>query len=68
MSEYTERFTVVINEARQFSLLATTVEMPSGWRHAGFAGSEEACVSWVDERGDQPHQTTSTRSAPRGPA
>jgi MbtH protein len=43
------RFTVVVNDEDQYALYPDDRELPPGWRPAGFGGTEDECVTWVDE-------------------
>ena len=40
---------VVINDEEQYALFPQSLPLPAGWVEAGFAGSEDDCVSYVDE-------------------
>lgn len=39
---------VVVNHEDQYSLWPIGKAMPDGWRNAGFSGSQDACVEWVE--------------------
>jgi MbtH protein len=41
-------YQVLVNEAGQYSLFPAPLPIPGGWRAAGFSGSEDACVAFVD--------------------
>jgi MbtH protein len=48
-------FSVVINAEEQYSVWPLDRELPPGWRHAGKAGTREACLEhiatvWTDMR------------------
>lgn len=47
----TDRFAVLSNDSGQYGLHPADQEPPSGWRPAGFAGTEADCVHHVDEQG-----------------
>lgn len=40
---------VLINEEEQYGLYPAELPSPAGWREAGFLGSEEACMAYVDQ-------------------
>jgi MbtH protein len=41
---------VLINDEEQYGLFPQELAIPPGWREAGFSGSEEACVAYVDQQ------------------
>lgn len=43
------QWTVLINHEEQYGLFPQELAIPSGWREAGFSGSEEACIAYVDQ-------------------
>lgn len=43
------RWTVLINREEQYGLYPADRELPVGWRPAGFEGTEQECVTYVDE-------------------
>jgi MbtH protein len=43
------RYTVVINDEEQYSIWDETLPVPAGWRPTGFGGSEQDCVSHIDQ-------------------
>jgi MbtH protein len=45
----TQQWTVLINQEEQYGLFPQDLTVPAGWREAGFSGSEEACVAYVDQ-------------------
>lgn len=47
--EDTRTYRVVVNHEEQYSLWLEYKDIPNGWRDAGFIGSREACMAWVDE-------------------
>jgi len=42
-------YDVVINDEEQYSIWRLGREVPPGWTATGFRGSEEACLSHIDE-------------------
>jgi MbtH protein len=44
-----QTWTVLINEEEQYALFPAVLPVPGGWREAGFSGTEEACMRYVDE-------------------
>lgn len=46
MSE--RKFQVLINHEEQHALFPTELPVPDGWREAGFGGTEDECVEYVD--------------------
>jgi MbtH protein len=50
MTESTlSQLTVLVNDEEQYGLFPTVLQVPAGWREAGFSGTEEACMAYVDE-------------------
>lgn len=43
------RFEVLVNDEDQYGLFPASLPAPSGWRPAGFSGTESQCSAWVDE-------------------
>jgi MbtH protein len=43
------QWTVLINDEEQYGLFPLGLVVPSGWRTAGFSGTEEACIEYVDQ-------------------
>lgn len=41
-------YLVVVNDEEQYSIWSQDRELPAGWRHAGFAGSRDACLSHIE--------------------
>ncbi len=39
---------VIVNQEEQYSLWPLANPIPEGWSAAGFSGSHEDCVSYVD--------------------
>jgi MbtH protein len=48
MDAFTE-FTVVVNDEEQYSIWPTELDVPAGWRSTGKSGTQEECVSHIDE-------------------
>lgn len=40
---------VVVNDEEQYSIWPQGRELPAGWRPAGFAGTEDECLAYIDE-------------------
>lgn len=40
---------VVANEERQYAIWPVDIELPSGWKTVGRAGSKEACMAYIAE-------------------
>ena len=40
---------VVVNDEEQYSLWPADRDLPAGWRHAGFTGSEDECLAHIEE-------------------
>ena len=45
----TRRYIVLINHEEQYSLWPATKTVPSGWTPAGKEGTEQECMTFVDE-------------------
>lgn len=43
------QWTVLINDEEQYGLFPADKQLPGGWKPAGFTGSEETCMKFVDE-------------------
>ena len=43
------QWNVLINDEEQYGLYPAELSLPAGWREAGFRGSEDACMAFVDE-------------------
>jgi MbtH protein len=48
MDMATSRYAVLVNDEEQYALYPAERDTPPGWQPAGFAGSEQDCVQWVD--------------------
>jgi MbtH protein len=42
------QYEVLVNEEQQYGLFPAELPPPAGWVRAGFSGSEEECVAYVD--------------------
>lgn len=42
-------YRVVINVEEQFSLWLAERVLPEGWRDAGYSGSQEQCLAFIDQ-------------------
>jgi MbtH protein len=42
-------YAVVINDEEQYSIWPAERDLPAGWRQDGFTGSEDECLSYIDE-------------------
>ena len=40
---------VVVNDEEQYSIWQAGRDLPAGWRHDGFTGTEEECLAHIDE-------------------
>ena len=40
---------VVVNDEEQYSIWPAERALPAGWRREGFTGTEEECLSYIDE-------------------
>lgn len=49
MNEGIRRYAVLVNDAGQYALHPQAATVPGGWQPAGFTGSEDECVRYVDE-------------------
>lgn len=50
-----EKYKVVINHEKQYSIWPTTLDNPLGWSNVGYEGSKEECLThiknvWTDMR------------------
>jgi MbtH protein len=43
------QWTVLINSEEQYGLFPSDLPPPTGWRLAGYTGTEAECVAYVDE-------------------
>ena len=41
-------FHVVINHEEQYSIWPTALDLPAGWREAGFTGTKAECLAHID--------------------
>lgn len=41
--------TVLVNPEGQYGIYPASREIPTGWQPAGFTGTEDECVAFVDE-------------------
>jgi MbtH protein len=48
-AEETRAFAVVINDEEQYSIWPAERDLPPGWRQDGFTGTEDECLSYIDE-------------------
>lgn len=48
-SQQTLTHAVVVNAEEQYSIWPEGRELPAGWRRDGFAGTEDECLSYIDE-------------------
>lgn len=44
-----QTWVVLINDEEQYGLFPAELPTPGGWRGAGFGGTEEDCMRYVDE-------------------
>lgn len=44
----TDRYVVVVNDERQYSIWPDDREIPAGWRPEGAAGSRADCLAYID--------------------
>ncbi|HZB32291.1 MAG TPA: MbtH family protein [Streptosporangiaceae bacterium] len=42
-------FRVLVNHEEQYGLFPAELPVPGGWREAGFTGTEDECVAFVDQ-------------------
>jgi MbtH protein len=49
VNEEQDGFMVLLNDEGQYSIWPDQREIPTGWNKAGYSGSKEACISYVDE-------------------
>lgn len=40
---------VVVNDEEQYSIWPQNRDLPAGWRRDGFTGTEDECLSHIDE-------------------
>ena len=43
------KFVVVMNYEEQYSIWEAARELPPGWSSAAFAGSRDACLSYIED-------------------
>jgi MbtH protein len=43
------QFRVVVNDEEQYSIWTVDRPLPEGWRAVSFQGSEDECISHIDE-------------------
>lgn len=43
-----QRMQVIVNHEEQYSIWPTDRDLPAGWRAAGFEGSKQACLDYID--------------------
>jgi len=43
-----ERLQVVVNDEEQYSIWPAGRALPPGWREAGFSGSKQECLDYID--------------------
>lgn len=43
------RYRVVVNEEEQYSIWPAGRDLPGGWRAESFEGSEEDCITHIDQ-------------------
>ena len=48
-AKYTTRYKVVINHEEQYSIWPQDRDNPLGWRDAGFDGSKDECLAYIEE-------------------
>lgn len=49
MSDEPMQYRVVVNQEEQYSIWPAERENPLGWQDAGFSGSKEACLRYIQE-------------------
>jgi MbtH protein len=42
-------YAVVVNAEEQYSVWPAGRDLPAGWRHDGFTGTEDECLAYIDE-------------------
>jgi MbtH protein len=45
----TRMHVVVVNDEEQYSIWPAERELPAGWRRDDFTGTEDECLSYIDE-------------------
>jgi MbtH protein len=45
----TRLYVVVVNDEEQYSIWPAERELPAGWRPDEFTGTEDECLSYIDE-------------------
>jgi MbtH protein len=48
-AQETRAYAVVINDEEQYSIWPAERDLPAGWRQDGFTGTEDECLSYIDE-------------------
>ena len=48
-AQETRLHAVVVNDEEQYSIWPAERDLPAGWRHVGFTGTEEECSAYIDE-------------------
>jgi len=48
-AQQTRPHMVVVNDEAQYSIWPAERDLPAGWRHEGFTGTEEECLAYIDE-------------------
>ena len=48
-AQETRAYAVVINDEEQYSIWPAERDLPAGWRQGGFTGTEDECLSYIDE-------------------
>lgn len=43
-------YRVLVNDEEQYGIHPDPLPAPNGWSEAGFSGTENECVAWVDSR------------------
>jgi MbtH protein len=43
------RYAVVVNGQEQYSIWQSGRDLPAGWRPDGFTGTEDECLTYIDE-------------------
>jgi MbtH protein len=62
-----QQFKVLINNEEQYSLWPARKKVPMGWQEAGFAGSREACMAYVDDVWKDMRPASLSRLSRQGP-
>jgi MbtH protein len=42
-------YTVVVNHDEQYSIWLKERELPLGWKEAGYQGTRDACLEWIEQ-------------------